>query len=899
MLRFRMLLACVALASLSSAQLTEEERQGVADALYIGNLRISDLGFERKPFSDPYRMSLVDFALDKPLDAADSLMALHSSTREMTPAMLLAKIIEDVYGEPLEAIQHDPPITGLEELPADLRAPILGLVNWINSTNNEIKRATETLTLDEKRLLIESLPVWAVEEPTVRFSFVRSRTAEQAEILRLLEKVDVARIRSAGARLAEAVERAIVQLKSAESELSGTVKVKVGGMPIVIAGKGRDVHTDTDALLTIDLGGNDEYIGRHGAGVGYASVLIDLGGDDYYNVGDLNIGAAVLGVGLAYDEGGHDTFRGESIVFGSALGGVGVLSKKGGDDVYRSATLAQGFGQFGIGLLNDTDGFDKYHLLLYGQGASRTQGVGWLVDHAGTDEYRAGGLVLNSPLFATAYYSFAQGYSAGYREDTGGISGGVGLLTDHAGDDFYLGETYQQAASYWFSLGTLYDRSGNDTYTGHHYCQSSAMHMCAAFLFDLDGHDAYVVKVGAAHSIGHDYGVSFLLDRAGDDIFASRDSTPGIGNANGLGIFIEGGGIDRYHGPPGKGNGARGTGSLGVFVDLNGTDIYKFGLEDGSATATSSWGVALDREVSVPEEQPSEVGGGIYVPPGSEQMPPEQEIASIYAKATQWGVGTAQDEVAENLDRLVAIGSPALEWMLNNRLSTANRLHIRAFVYVVRALGDDGSRLIGVKAFNSTDVEMLPLIRIATDARVMDFGAVLPSLLKKPSLQRSAASSAGILKATAAVPALMGLCRNEDRLLARTAMVSLNQIGDASSFGTAQAMMFTNDLQTRKAAIDLVSKFPDQARQVVDGFLRSADEFRARIGIEVLGKIGDEAALERIAQMILDPRPGVRIECLIRLNGRCPAKYGADFLALSRDPVEMVRAVAKGVNPGE
>ena len=148
MLRFRMLLAFMALASLGSAQLTEAERQGVADALYVGNLRISDLGFERKPFSDPYRMPLVDFALDQPLDAADSLMALHAATREMSPAMLLAKIIEGIYEEPLEAMQHDPPITGLSELPADLRAPILGLVNWINSTNNEIKHATERAITD-------------------------------------------------------------------------------------------------------------------------------------------------------------------------------------------------------------------------------------------------------------------------------------------------------------------------------------------------------------------------------------------------------------------------------------------------------------------------------------------------------------------------------------------------------------------------------------------------------------------------------------------------------------------------------------------------------------------------------------------------------------------------------
>ena len=335
--RLCLALMLVALTNVAAAQLTEAERQGIKDALYVGNLRVSDLGFERKPFADPYRMGIVDRALDDPLGSADSLMALHAGSRGAGVAALLAQIVEDVYGQPLEAIQHDPPITGLEQLPDDLRQPVLVLMNWINSANNEIRRATRRLTPKEKRLLIESLPVWAVEEPAVEFSFVNGETVGQAEILELLAKVDLPRIRSAAARLAAAVEKTILRLKSVESDLPEMVRLHVGGMPVVIAGRGRDEHTDTDAILTIDLGGNDTYSGRHGAGVGYASVLIDLGGNDTYDVGDLNIGAAILGIGLAYDEGGHDTFRGGSIVFGAGLAGVGALSKRGGDDVYRSA----------------------------------------------------------------------------------------------------------------------------------------------------------------------------------------------------------------------------------------------------------------------------------------------------------------------------------------------------------------------------------------------------------------------------------------------------------------------------------------------------------------------------------------------------------------------------------
>ena len=887
----------IAVAAAAQPQLTEQERQGVRDALYVGNMREGDLDFPRLPFQDPYRFGIVTRAIQSPLDSADALLALHQGSKAPSAASLLATLMTQVYEEPIGAIQHDPPVSGLDGLPDELRGPILGLANWINSANNEIKRATEGLTPEEKRTLIESLPVIAVEEPLVRFSFVRGQTLGRPEAFELLRKVDLNKIRSAGARLAEAVERTIEALRTTTADVPGTVRARVGGIPIVIGGRGHDRHEDTDAMLTIDLGGDDTFVGRHGAGVGYASVLIDLGGNDTYDAPDLNIGAGVLGIGIAYDESGHDVFRGRSLTFGAGVAGVGVLSKRGGDDSYRSDALSQGFGFFGIGLLVDDAGKDTYDVLLYGQGASRTQGVGWLNDREGSDQYRAGGLVLNSPLFASAHYSFAQGFSMGFRVDTGGVSGGVGLLTDHVGDDFYQGETYQQAASYWFSLGTLYDGGGNDTYSGYHYCQASAMHATAAYLFDMGGDDGYIVKVGAAHAIGHDYGVAFLLDRKGDDTYASRDSTPGIGNANGIGVFIDGDGIDRYFGPPGKGNVARGTGSLGVFVDLNGQDDYRYGLSDGRSTTTDSWGVALDRPTLVADDNGARAQRP-PVTPGSEQMPSEAEMTGIYRRATQWNVGTAQDEVADNLDRLVKIGAPALEWMLNNRLAEADRLQIRAFVHVVRALGLEGAQLIGRKAFSATDEELLPLIRIASDANVTDFGSLLPGMLKKPTLRAAAVAAAGTLKAAAAVPELVALCRSEDKLLARAATVALLQIGEMSSLGTAQALLFADDLMTRKAALKLMAKFPQQADSVATSLLQSGNEFQVRIAIELLAELGTVASLDKVGAMLLDPRPGVRIECLLRLNGRCPARFRADYLGLRGDPVPAVRSVAASTDPG-
>ncbi len=882
-----------------AAQLTERERKGIEDTLFIGNMKPQDLEFARRPFNDPYRLGLVNLALDKPLEAADRLMALHSGAKTASLPTVLEAAVIGALGDPKAAAANPGPAGGpIEGLPEGLQKPVAGLMAWVRYANGEVKAALKNLKPEEVRLLIDSLPNWAVQEPGVKFDFVHGKPVEQKRILDLLGRVDHKRIRSAAVALTSAVERAIPALKACPEDVPTKLKLKVQGMTVVIAGKGPDRHDDTDAVLTIDLGGANEYVGRHGAGVGYASALIDMGGNSRFDVKDLSVGSAILGIGVARVCGGNCVFKGRSLCFGAGLAGVGVFAKDGGDDAYVSTSLAQGFGEFGVGVCLDSGGADDYRLGLMGQGAGLTQGCGWLVDQGGNDLYRAGGVVVHAPLFKDVHYSFAQGYGMGYREDAGGVSGGVGLLSDFAGDDAYLAETYAQAASYWFGLGSLYDALGNDTYSGYHYCQASAMHCSGSYLFDLAGDDSYTVKFGAAHAIGHDYGVAFLLDRAGNDLYAGRDSSPGLGSANGLGLFVDGQGADRYIGPPGRGIVARGTGSLGVFVDLDGQDRFAEGLADGEALATTTWGVAYDEVVAAAVVDEGAVPARPKPVPGSLAKPSDKELAGIYDRATQWGVGTAQEEVAENVDKLISIGVPALDWMLDNRLKGADRLQNRAFVAVVKALGPDGALALGRKMLAKlSDQEMLNALGIASEANVTDVGAFLPGLIDNPALQRAAVSAAGVLKAAACVPALSRLCLSEDRLLARAAMVSLSQIGTPETVATAQAMLAAPDLLTRKAAIALIAKHPDKAFDMGQAMAREVEEGRARTGIQILATLNTDEALKAMATMLLDPRPGVRIEAALALDGRCPVEYRANLLSLRRDPVATVRAVARRVEP--
>jgi hypothetical protein len=901
-MRLAALAVAALLAGAAAAQMTAAERQGLLDVLSLGNLSPRDLAFERDAFPDPKRMQMIALGMRDPLVAADTLMAEHARAATEPVSALLARAVGHVFGAATVAAPAPAPAEGWlpRGVPAELEPVLRELAGWVAYATQEVREATAQLTEEERRAILQSLPRLAVEEAKVNFAWVRDPVASKAFVWAALAKVDLARISAAGAHLAGAVERAMIPLRRTTVDVPSPVKFRLGGVPVVLAGRSDDLHEDTDAWLTIDLGGDDRYRGRHGAGIGHASVLIDMGGDDRYDMGDLNIGAGLLGIGIARDVGGNDLFRGGSLNLGAGLAGLGAFAKEGGNDVYDSVALAQGFGQFGVGLMVDTRGEDRYNLKLFGQGAARTQGLGWLIDRAGSDVYRTGGLSLNTPLFKDVHYSFAQGFGMGYRDDaTGGESGGAGLLTDLAGDDFYLAESYAQAASYWYALGTLYDAAGHDTYTGYHYVQASAMHLCAAYLFDLAGDDAYVTKFGASHAIGHDYAVAMLLDRAGSDVYAARDSTPGVGNANGVGLFLDAAGEDRYQGPPGKGNPARGSGSVGVFADLGGADLYRTGLADGQGSVTETWGVALDVEDPRPRATPAPAQPGVGLPePGSLARPSDAALERIYERATQWAVGVAQAEVRENLDKLILIGLPAFEWMLDRKLEEADGLQRRAFVAVVGALGEEGRRMLARKLLSENDDVAHNALAIASEAKVREAAPALVGLIRRPPLRRMAVRAAGAIGGEEVVAELLPLCASEDEMLATQAMVALAQIGSETAYPTADALATSPNLPLRKAALSLMARFPLRAIESARRMLLDADERTARIGIELMGLIGTPEALEEAAQRLLDPAAGLRIQAMLALDGRCPPEHRAALLALRDDPDPLVRAVAQRIAPG-
>ncbi len=884
----------------SFGQLSQRELEGIRESLYLANLRTEDLITDRNPYPDLKLSNLVESGMRDPLGSADQLMSVHQRAEQASISQLIRSILSDATG--IAPSFSAPDVAPADSnLPAPLKEIVGRLAAEVAAADAEIRQALQALTPAEARRLIEALPTHAIQQPRIKLTFVKSNPASLNECVALLERVDLGRILNAGWRVQRAAERAFTDLKDPMPDIDGKQRFDIAGLPVIIAGKGSDHHDELDARIIIDLGGNDRYTGRVGAGVGYASVLIDLGGDDVYDVPDLSIGAAVLGAGIAIDGGGNDVYRGQSLCFGSGIGGTGTFLKHGGNDFYSSVAATQGFGMLGVGICFDTGGDDNYRLSLFGQGAARLDGLGWLIDRAGNDTYRAGGLILNQPLFTDVSYSFAQGFGMGYREDSGGLPGGVGLLTDLAGHDFYLAETYAQAASYWFALGSLYDAEGNDHYNGYHYVQASAMHLTSGYLFDLAGNDCYTTQYGAAQAIGHDYGTALLYDRSGDDLYASRDARPATAVANGIGLFIEAAGNDRYADPPAYARRDRSMISLSIFCDLGGTDAYPDGFGQDSAL--------IETTVSIRDDQAVIVPGGGSIPaapsdplpepePGTQEFPGETRMAELYRLASQWGVGSATQEVDAAIREIIAIGKPAYEWMIVHRLAGANRLQIRAWARITNGIGAEAITLLGARAINGSEAEREAVIRIGIEGRIADVAALLPSTIKDhPKLRMLAIRAAGALKARAAADAILPMLFQADPVLVRTAIAALADIGDPNSIGTAATLLKNRDPFVRDSAIRLIATDPAQADSIGRTLADDDHEEMARIGIRILGSIEMYNALERIVQALDDPRPGVRITALQMLNGRFPEDSLDKLELLRNDPYPAVARVARGVKP--
>jgi hypothetical protein len=566
----------------------------------------------------PFRLQEVNTILKQPLDLPSVSQELTSTLRRnfIKARLNTGGIVHSVLQALDFEVEKPLPVKGSPDLALVLDR-ILEALAIAGSISDE---ALESLTLEDRALLIRGIRHLMVENLQLHDSTADETGGNHplmTEFLNTALKVDTQLLLTAGLKVAQEINlETLVEWKQNLDQFSlvheGWVIEKVGDVThvytrhglMIVGGEG-DNDYDQEALLIVDLGGNDRY--RNGAGAsrnGHPfSMVIDFSGNDVYMTGENYAqGAGILGGGFLIDLEGDDQYLSKSFGQGAGVLGVGMLIDMAGNDIYRCHSFCQGAGFLGIGLIAESGGNDQYSAAIYSQGFGFIRGMGLILEGEGNDRFFAGGVYLDHREPGKSYLSMSQGFGYGLRPwgTLAGASGGIGILDDAQGNDSYLGDYFSQGAGYWYSLGILNDTAGHDLYAAGRYSQGAGIHLAAGILRDTAGDDHYLSRFGVSQGCGHDLAVGFLLDHGGDDRYIGGTLTQGAGNANGFGVLNDNGGSDEYYmHDEGQGHGVteefRGLDSFGILVDTGGDeDHYSLGGHNNKVNLRTQWGIQAD-----------------------------------------------------------------------------------------------------------------------------------------------------------------------------------------------------------------------------------------------------------------------------------------------------------------
>jgi HEAT repeat protein len=146
------------------------------------------------------------------------------------------------------------------------------------------------------------------------------------------------------------------------------------------------------------------------------------------------------------------------------------------------------------------------------------------------------------------------------------------------------------------------------------------------------------------------------------------------------------------------------------------------------------------------------------------------------------------------------------------------------------------------------------------------------------------------------IPDLNRVLLRGEPMQRRAAIVSLRQIGDPGTIGTASALLTDSDLLVRRAALNLLKQFPEEAIRIGRNLVEDADLSLARMGVRLIAAQKEQESYERLGDLLMDPRPGIRLEAVLSLDGDVPLLYRDAVRQLQNDPVPEVRAAARGID---
>ncbi|MHC4470758.1 MAG: HEAT repeat domain-containing protein, partial [Planctomycetota bacterium] len=808
----------------------------IDEALSLLNMTRRDAEFDKLVIDDDWRLDVVNRTLSKPLEAADVAWEWSERAKGKPEEILASAARELGYPEPKWKEFALPPL--------DLARMFLG-------------QATGDLSEAERERLLRWAYAESIHEESHDGLLPKLEGEPDPEaMLALAKRVDRGKL----------VQAAIEILRSLPEYIEDVDTKRRG---VVVAGPEDDVHdlTMSPPAILIDIGGNDRYISPASATPDHPiAVVLDLGGDDIYGGGSLTAGAGLLGVGILWDKGeGDDRYISGHLSQGCGLFGVGLLVDEGGADQYSMKDTGQGAGAFGIGLLLDLgEGNDLLHADFHGQGFASVGGFGLLRNEKGNEVYDAGGVHLHYPLFNDRFQSLSQGFSIGMRPYA---SGGVGLLLDDQGNDRYACDIYGQGASYWFAYGGLVDRDGNDTYNLGQYGQGGGIHLAVGCLIDLAGQDLYYNMHGVGTGGAHDFAVGLLVDRAGDDYYAGSGGTMGGALTNSFALLLDGGGNDGYSAVKvrhavGGGRPARGMGSIGLLLDLDGKDLHGTRAMNGLSWSKESYGAGIDLpEAPKPEK----------APPRRPHLSPEEvearirkgawddqagafDLEKLWAIAREWPVGEMADIVPRALEHLHAMGDPAFQKALS-LVGTKRNLEDLAVSKLLKLFGQRSVPPLIEMLEAGDDRRRSHAARFLADLGAKRAAPSLVPLLGHEKTKRSALDALSRLEAKEHWSAVLPLLADEVELTRVTAVRCLQKLG-AKTATSALVMKLRSDemFTVRFAAEDVLVSFGEDSVPPLLHLAKTGDDLIARRhAIRALGRIASPGTLGFLVRISDEP----------------------------------------------
>lgn len=419
---------------------------------------------------------------------------------------------------------------------------------------------------------------------------------EKPDFRELLPLVDREAVLAGMLDLVGAVERLQAFVRKNEAALPSvawSLQTPFGWIVVDTTGR-NNRHDLQDALLVLDVGGDDAYEFAERSDTHAISVLVDHRGNDRYATAapGADPSSATLGYGILWDTEGDDHYQGTRQAQASALFGAALLVDGGGRNRFVASSRSQAFALGGVAVLASGGGDDEVTAQTYSQATGGPRGVGLLVDTGGNDRYTLAALPLvrPSPQLPDRNTSMGQGAGYGLRGDFfdgRSVAGGIGLLLDLAGNDRYEAQVFAQGAGYYEGLGLLLDDGGNDRFEAAWYGMGAGAHNAAGILLKRGaGNDVYRSTHEMVLGTANDLSVAVFVDEGGNDEYTVGQLSLGVGFANSTGVFVDGAGNDRYTiaSPACRalgaaylhewGNPREALPNLGLFMDLGGVDSY-------------------------------------------------------------------------------------------------------------------------------------------------------------------------------------------------------------------------------------------------------------------------------------------------------------------------------------